>query len=322
MPRRKVKENDPANEGDSRRPPAWRYERVQQLLADIMPPHPARDDAIVRAMRKYYIAKRRLQSFIEDDYVLQQELAGRYRHLWAADRVYYSGRTDRTRYGLEAQILARVEYEDISRDTGMSVEAIDTYEKVFFNVRDRLDQRGYIAGTVLLDAFMSGLSGRTQELTAKYFGYFGGPVVLQLVMNGVDGSIPKPVEPSDTSRWLDHQFRHVFRTSAVIGATFLEPTNYNVRTLFEGYQSLLSLGYREQSSGGDDNVINQALEVFVKQHPIPLGDKADKLPHRPGPLYAGGMVEPRVHEVAAVHSGKSVPALEHYGNQWSLDNTR
>lgn len=306
-----------ATRHDPRRLPTWRYERVQYLISSGKPPHPRRDDKLIRVLRNFYMDQRRWQEKLDDDIELQIQLAAKYRYLWEADRIFFGGRSDRTRFGVESMILARQPDEEIAESCGTTPEAIELYEQIFFNVRDKLDNRNYIASKVLLDAFMSGLSNRTHESTAKYFGYFGGPIILKLVLDGVDNSTVIPTEPSDTTTWLDHQYRRLMRTIANIGLTYTQPTNFNIRTVIEGYQALLSLDYREQTSRGEDNPIRQALHMLLSVKPAPKGDEADKLPKRPGDVYAGGYVEPRVHELDAASRGATVEALDQYDETWN-----
>jgi len=315
MPRKKL-DYSYFSRFDPRRLPTWRYQRAQRLLSSSESPHPERDDNDIRALRKYYLIKRRMRQRYDDEQRLDHELSARFKYLWAADRIFMEGRADRVRFAVEAMLLARTPLAEIAHYAAVEPLAIQVYERLFFNVNDRLENRNYIASVVLLDAFMSGLANRTREITTKYFGYFAGPVVLRLILDGFDGSMQAPLAPADTSRWLDHHYRLIHRTICNVSVSFTEPNSYNSQSLFEGYQSLLSLGYREQSVGGEDNVINQALEVFVRQNPIPLGDKADRLSHRPGPVYAGGSVEPRVSEIMSLQQGHVPPALVYYGDTW------
>jgi hypothetical protein len=301
---------------DTRRAPAWRYERVQRLLASSNPPHPRRDDQLTKELRQYYITKRRYRNVLEDDHELQNVLGAKFGPIWIADRIFFGGRSDRARYGVEAMLLAGESDEAIAEANGATPAAINLYEQLFFNVRDRLSNYNYIASIVLMDAFMSGLGNRTPEMTAKYFGYFGGPVILRVILDGFDAAVPRPTEPTEVLPWFDGVYRRFTRVITNIGLGFMEPTNFNIRTLVEGYQSLLSLDHREATSRGEDNPIRQALSVFINRFPLPRGDAADKLPHRPGITYAGGHVEPRVSELNSLQSGHDVVSLKKYSDDW------
>jgi len=295
---------------------------VQRSLDDGIPLHPKRDDEHVHRLRHYYQIKRQLQRKIVDNDKLDSELAARFRHIWAAEKIFREGAEHRTRYGVESNILARRTPEEIATRAKTDPLAIVFYEKVFFNVVDRLDSRDYIAAQVLAPAFMAGLSSKSLAMASKYFGYFAGPHALDLISDGFTDEISAPHEPSELSQWLDRQFRSRIRTSAMVGITYMDPTNYNIRTLLEGFQGLLSLSNKEMTQTGDDNVINRAIQVFVSQVPVPRGDNADKLPARPGPSYGDGAVEPRVSELELIAEGKPTPRLEFYGEGWGDPKTR
>jgi hypothetical protein len=300
---------------DPARSPAWRYERVKLALKRQRPLHPKRDDELTKTLRNYYTAKERLGRQLDDTDDLEDELSARFKYVWCADRIFALGSHHRLRYELEASILARRTIEDIADRYALEQQTVNFYEKCFFNVTDKLAARSYIASTVLAPAFMAGLSAKSLEMTAKYFGYFGGPLVLDLVMDAFTDDIRSPQEPSEIGQWLDRQFKSRIRTSAMIGITYLDPSNYNIRTLLEGFQGLLSLSQRERSQTGDDNIINQAIQIFANQHRMPVGDAADKMDYRPGPMYGNGAVEPRIQELMVVASGERVPDLEVYNQE-------
>lgn len=301
---------------DPTRKPTWRYDKVQRSLDAQEPLHPTRDDVHTQELRRYYQTKRQLQARIADQDKVDDALAARYQDLWAAEKIWRGGDNARERYHLESNILARRTPAEIADRVSTSPEAIICYEKVFFNVVDRLKARDYISSQVLGPTFMSGLSSRSMAITFKYFAYFAGPHVLDLIADGFTDEIASPMEPSELSQWIDRQFRSRIRTNAMVGITFFEPTSYNIRTLLEGFQGLLSLSHKEMSQTGDDNVINRAIQGFIAQAPAPKGDDADKLPSRPGPSYGGGAVEPRVGELELIALGKPVPRLEYYGDTW------
>lgn len=299
---------------DPLRQPNWRYERALELVSHQLHPHPERDDAIVRQVYRYIRQKRLLQT----QYVLESDLnhvlAEKFNSLWHADRLYSAGNDHRVRFQVEAMILARQTDEEIAPTMGATEEAVDAYEQVFYHVRDRIDQRNYIASVVIGDTFMSGLANKTSEMVAKYFGYFAGPLVLKTILDAFDDDRAMPEEPHDIISFLEHLFRRRIQTSAVVGMTYFDPTNYNIRTLIEGYQMLLSLQYRERAVGGDQNVISQAIDLFSRMSPSPVGTEHSDLPAVPGPVYAQGAIEPRVSELAEMSDGKAPAALLEYND--------
>ena len=85
-----------------------------------------------------------------------------------------------TRDELEARILARCSSSEIACVMGIDVQIVDTYESVFFACRDHLEARDWIAIAAI---------GRLNEpdvgSLVKRFAYFGGPFVLEAVLEGL-----------------------------------------------------------------------------------------------------------------------------------------
>ncbi len=303
--------------------PSWRYDRVQRRIEAGKPLDPRMDDKLMHDLRRYLLVRSQIQRRIEDPDELDNYMAGRFTHIWGADRIFRLGRDARTRFILESQLLTDFDRADMAHRARCSVEAVDIYEKLFFNVSDKLTARDYIAAQVLDPVFMAGLPSKTPEMVCKYFAYFGGKHVLELVMNGIADEMPIPNEPSELSSWIDRQFRTRLRTTAMVGITWFDVTSYNIRTLIEGFQSLLSLSHKEHSQTGDENIIVRAVQQFININPAAKGDEADKLPARPGPVYGGGAVEPRVREIELLADGQDAPLLAKYQDgAWVDPKTR
>lgn len=292
-----------------KRSPAWRYELAFESVMEGKTLRHGSFDPMTKRLRTYLLRKNKITRKLGTNTHALRELARRYGPLWNAENIFEAGEDDRTRYSIEAMILAGISDEEIARQFDVDTATITIYEACFFNVRERLHARRYIASTVIEPAFTSGLGNRTPQLVCKYFGYFGGPHILSIVMDGCESNPNPPQETYQVSRWLDEQFRLRFRTVAVIGATFMEPTAFTLRTLLEGFNQLLSLAHRENAEVGDDNVLSQALEMFAHNHSAPLGDDATEVSTLPVKAYADGVAEPRVAELHLLAEGKTPPAL-------------
>lgn len=307
---------------DPRRAPTWRYERVRRLLAEKKPVHPQQDDDFVKRLRLFYLDKSRLQKTLDAD-ELNRALAAKHTYVWEADKIFCNGRQDRTRYTVEASLLAGQTIQEIADSRSVTPEGVKWYEQLFFNISDRLQNKSYIANEVLGPAFMAGLGNRSPELTAKYFGYFGGPLILNLILDAFDNYLPAPKEPRELGTWLDHQIRLRLKTQALISSTFLEPNNFNIRTLMESYVALVSLQQKEQESSGDDNLVNKAVELFLKTTQIPIGNVADDLLLKSPKPYSELEITPRVAHNRAIAQGQSVPLLQdHASETWVSPKNR
>lgn len=98
---------------------------------------------------------------------------------------------DRTRWEVEARILARQTDDEIATRTGLAPAVVGWYEVLFFNVRDRLNARDWI----ICRAIGSGFSVACQDLgqVLRAVGYLGGPAALD-VMLAASAETPQQTE--------------------------------------------------------------------------------------------------------------------------------
>ena len=102
-----------------------------------------------------------------------------------------------TRWAVEARLLAGEPIEAIARKTALTPRAVATFEALFFNVSDRLENRGYLIHIAV------GLYPTPREpdpgLVWRLFGLLGGPVVLDALIDGDYGPGDRP----EDERFLD-----------------------------------------------------------------------------------------------------------------------
>jgi hypothetical protein len=260
---------------DARRKPAWRAERVKILLGELRPPDPRIDDQHIIRLYRYYRDKHSYENKGYDLPIIKYKLHAQYPLLWHADDIYSNASEDRIRYVLEACLLARMSIDEIHEWTGVDADVIDLYKLMYFDIEDRIKNHVYISTVVLAQSFMSGLSSRTDELTLKYFAYFAGKNALKLIMHGFYSDIAELADGKDVTNWLDDNFKTKLRVQGLVAAQFMEPNNFNIRTLFESYQGIMSLQFRDKDESGSENTVNRAVDIFSKMIQIPLGSAAD-----------------------------------------------
>jgi hypothetical protein len=90
----------------------------------------------------------------------------------------YAGPASFTRRELEARLLAGELFEQVAVKCGASLEAIEAYQSLFFNVADRLGATDYIATTAIGRKLHTGLTAGDVDALLKVFAYGGGPLVL------------------------------------------------------------------------------------------------------------------------------------------------
>ena len=81
---------------------------------------------------------------------------------------------------MQARLLARRTFDQIALVSGLTAGTIESYEGLFFNVRDRLDARDWIVARAI-GTTTSEDSTLDRGALLKSFAYFGGPDVLRSV---------------------------------------------------------------------------------------------------------------------------------------------
>jgi hypothetical protein len=109
---------------------------------------------------------------------------------------------------VEALILAEEPDDVIARRVGCDVDAITAYERVFYNVRERLSIKFYIVNCAIGSCVFLGLTRDDVGPIWKLYGYFFGPVLLDLMMFTLPGPRARPwpdsvpANPEERSRLL------------------------------------------------------------------------------------------------------------------------
>lgn len=150
-----------------RNAPDWRWMYVSRLREGSFRLSRAHPDFYVRRAYRYAGAERRAVSPNE-----KFQLATEFTEMHAAKVMHRSAESER--WMLEAAILGNAPVEEISSYLAQPIEVIDTYEKVFYDIREKLGARGYILNRILLPSFRRGLMGRDMDLLPKIISYCAG----------------------------------------------------------------------------------------------------------------------------------------------------
>jgi hypothetical protein len=159
------------------RPPEWRWLRAANLWDQGREPSAPWDDAWVRKALGLY---RVLQQDTGDR--TRQKLVQRKPALYQAYRLYNDG-PSLLRWEVEARLLTNEPFEQIAAKCGTTAKVINAYEKVFFNVRDRLEATGYLINVVLDGDLVVRLREDNVGTILKLYAFGGGVAVLETVLD-------------------------------------------------------------------------------------------------------------------------------------------
>lgn len=291
------------------RSPRWRYDRIRQLL-DARPRRgPARaDDAITRRAATFIARWDAVPSRGQRSQKVQearQELFPQYPDLYLAYELFTANNGERLRGALEARILAGQPDEEIAKRLGTMPEAVHAYEQLFFHVRDRLTHSDYIVTKVLAASIQGGLETPSLDLSAKFFGYFAGPVVLDFVLSGYDRNISPPTDSATCDEYMDSFFRsNVSRRSAEATA-FFEVNRFNVMELFQIHTNLLALTAKAKDGQDNLGMVEESIDLLLKAIPWSTGkDRRMSLQASPLARYSNSAGELRSAELLSAAAGE------------------
>jgi hypothetical protein len=147
--------------------PDWRWIRARRLADNNLTPSRSRDDRFIQQAWRFIKRLRKL------DIRAEERLANDYPKLFEAFKVYDDTQSG-TRWVFEASVMANRPVAELAQYLRTDVEMLELYEKLFFDVRDALENRGCIISNVLMPVMTNSVSSRDPDIFWKAIAYFGG----------------------------------------------------------------------------------------------------------------------------------------------------
>jgi hypothetical protein len=206
------------------------------------------------------------------------------------------------RSALEARVLAGEAPHAIAAKGATPAAVVTLYELLFFDVRGRLGSPDYVL-TRVLEPRLRG-AGWDDGLAWMFFGYFGGPHVLDELL-GAGGGAARPAGRRQAEAFLAGDARAVLRRQLAVAA----------RALRAGDPAAAAALVRAAARppGGEDEAPPNALEAHVEAmlREIPwtvAGRDAEELPPKLAE-YEGTAAELRADEEFLLAAGQEPAGL-------------
>lgn len=155
------------------RSPAWRWMRAGMIARRSVPKFRDWDDNLVRDALDF---RRGIES---EDVEAQAEAAAKWPAFHAALEIYKEGGP--TQWELEARVLASEAHSAIATKIGVPVEVVDSYTRLFYDVKDRL-QCMSIVHVRYIDSHKPCYDLRTLW---AYYGYTDGPYAVDALVDAL-----------------------------------------------------------------------------------------------------------------------------------------
>lgn len=291
--------------------PNWRDARVQEILHSPNRSQPVmRDDELTRSLYKYRVLRNHLSSMMIPERNVDERLTLEHGAIHLA-HIIHQDAAPQLRTVVESRVLAGQSDAEIAVLTNNPPEVISAYHDIFFDVRTRLMAKDWIGTQVIGQVFQVGDQRSNPDLLAKYFGYFGGPMVLEAILYGVQAGNYAPTSIEGLVKWIDGNLRFKLRTQAAVLMTVYTPNRFDFMSVVGGYAQLAALEIREKDTIGEDNILTDIIAAVQSVNPIHLGDNATFTEY-PMDVYANRVVEPRVADRPKLENRQLPPLLVKY----------
>jgi hypothetical protein len=295
------------------RSPAWRFERVLSLVSRRPAPERASrsDDRYIRAYRKFLT---QLEGRETRD--SQMEIFGSDPALYFAHLLHHNPDKE-YRTWVQARILAGQTDTEIARKCWGTLPAtVSWYNKLFFDVRDRLDCKDYIDKVVVgrWDDRQSNPDGSTtfyqKSMMVKMFAFYGGPIILDYLVRSLKG-LGRAWKEADGDGYVDKGFMRETRGRSATMMHDFPFNKFTVTELFNLHGKFIEMEKQAQmASGGAPADYHRNAEAMLKQIPWRFGQKGFKDKSELELMYDNTAVEPRADEALQLAAGVAPVSLE------------
>ena len=240
------------------------------------------------------------------------ELAERHPVIYWAHDIWYK-RDDAgnpVRSEVEARLLADDHGANIARRVNTEVEIIEAYERLFFNVRERLGNRGYLMHCVLGPAVHLGFQSNEYDLVWKLFALLGGPLAVDLMIDQSVGHA-MPDRASDLKYFVADVAQNDLRRVAMLALKTLRINNFNAMEIIDKFLKLVELERTGGAGGGiATEAVKQNVHAMLVSLPFAVGQRSAHADAAPLDRYDDLPAELRYEEVMAASAGQEVPAQD------------
>lgn len=276
--------------------PYWRHERVVRMLSTVPPARCKRyDDIWIQEYKKFLFAWRRGEEHRER---LLYENPGLYYAHSLHDRMHIEPEMTLM---IEARLLAGCTIESIANDCKTMPETVEWYEKLFFNVADFLPHHDWIVRNILLpasDRFVDHAQSHNDalavakpaseivrphlDMTLKFFAYFGGPLVCDIMISGFRRG--KQVRnPDELADYFNEQFASQLQRRSAQAAGQFEVNKYNVMELFATHTRIIEIQRSGKNQENRHNDFEKNVNAMLSELPWSVGQVGQK-------MYVGSLI--------------------------------
>ena len=217
-----------------------------------------------------------------------------------------------TRHALEARILANESVHRIAAKTGFSAQVLQTYEDVFFDVRERLTQVDFILNQVIDRETRDRQDDTPYFVSWKVFGYLGGEAVLDSLMNSAPIA-RRPTNPDEVDAFLNQETQRSLRQKMAQAVQMLDSgSREQFRSIIMAMHQLVE--ERKENDGNRLDRFTTHIKAMMDDIRWVTGTEAEKILDPTLVEYDNLAAELRDDELQNLGIGGKVPSLEELRN--------
>ena len=288
------------------RPPNWRSRRTLRTLDGRRRPANRRDGTVsatrVAEYRNFLLAYRQCEQSPRWLHWLARENPAMYR----AHALYHDPSKRRSRFAVEARLLAGQKNQEIAGSLNCAPKIIKTYAALFFDVRPRLAHADYINQVVLGESVSGGRGEPDYAQLWKRVAYHYGPHVLGAMLSGF-ANPQRADRAEDVSASLRELARNSLSRKAA-WATLAVPINSSTHWKLIDASRRSVVAQQKAEADPKDNPILANIDAMLTSLPFGVGTKPEDLAQQ-GPLmqYDGLAAELRTDELLLAAAGFELP---------------
>jgi hypothetical protein len=225
------------NADHPRRPVDWRWQLANKLFSlqnsDLVNLYKPQNDIWFDKAYIFYA------SLPENNRNVQDKLVNFINSTTREDRLAYMIYMDEDdnllKHALEAYLLTDLEYAFISAKLNIPLSTIEFYEKIFFNVKDRLHNIVWIVDQVFGTSLVVGVPFERYQILWKFYGYFGGVNILDKVISLA------PERCETLTEFVKSELQQLMFFKAAIMARNMRADEESMKTLFSSITKILEI---------------------------------------------------------------------------------
>lgn len=211
------------------------------------------------------------------------------------------------RYEIEARLLSGESFKDIADRCGLPEVTIEFYEKLFFNVTDRLKNKMYVFHIAIGDQLHRGMTDRDYGILWKIYGYVRGPEMLDFLI-GTFSDWSRPVGLMQAEQQLTEDHKSTMRRKAALASRMTGINQHTADRLIELHTKIMEV---ENSAGsGSPEGVQQNIQVMLNHLPLLVGSKVDNIANDPIKNYKHLSADLRASELMALSAGQDIIEVE------------